>query len=59
MTYYAFHTEDGTIVKTIECPEFMAEYMAEEGLLITEIPRQANDKTEIIVGGQLVKKPEA
>lgn len=60
MAYYAVHTADGAILKTIECPPFMVARMTfDDGLFVTEIERVADDKNEIVSDGKLVLKPQA
>lgn len=60
MAYYAVHTADGAILKTIECPPFIVARMTfDHGLLVTEIKRVADDKNEIVNDGKLAPKPQA
>ena len=60
MAFYAVYDDDGTILKTIECPEFMINKISETiSHNILQIDRVADDKTEVIKDGQLVKKTEA
>lgn len=60
MAFYAVYDDNGIISKTIECPPFMINQIAKnvEGNIV-EIDRVANDKTEMIINKQLVKKPQA
>lgn len=60
MAFYAVCDDDGIIIQTIECPPFMIGQISKTiEHHIVEIDRVANDKTEMIVNKQLVKKPHA
>ena len=59
MAFYAVYDDDGIILKTVEYPPFLINQIAKnvDGNII-EIDRVADDKTEMIVNNQLVKKPK-
>lgn len=58
MIYAVYEVSTGTILKTLDMPEFLlSREVLEPGQAIIEIPRQANDATEIIENGKLVAKP--
>ena len=60
MAFYAVYDDDGIILKTVECPPFLTNQIAKTtGGNIIEIDRVADDKTEMIVNNQLVRKPKA
>lgn len=60
MAFYAVYDSAGIILKTIECPPFMINQISQIVTdNIVQIDRVANDKTEMIVNKQLVKKPQA
>ena len=59
MIYAVYEVSTGTIIKTLDMPEFLlSREVLEAGQAIIEIPRQANDATEIIKNGKLVAKPD-
>lgn len=59
MIFAVYAEETGVIVKTLEMPAFLlSRIKLEYGQAITEIPRQANDATEIIQNGKLVAKSD-
>ena len=60
MAFYVVYDVDGFILKTVECPPFLINQIAKPtGGNIIEIDRVADDKTEMIINNQLVKKPKA
>lgn len=60
MAFYAIYDDDGIILKTVECPPFLINQIAKTtGGNIIEIDRVADDKTELIINNQLVKKLKA
>lgn len=59
MIYAVYEESTGTILKTLDMPEFLlSREVLETGQAIVEIPRQANDATEIIENGKLVAKSD-
>lgn len=59
MIYAVYEVSTGTILKTLDMPEFLlSREVLELGQAIIEIPRQANDATEIIENGKLVVRPD-
>ena len=59
MIFAIYDPATGEIFKTVDAPPFFIAYIElEDGQALVEIPRQANDATEIIRDGSLVPKDD-